>query len=52
MYPIFNMQDFRYCLRTSILDCGGQLVSQLCSSLSMFKGDQYNKLCLSGNLSL
>ncbi len=20
-YPIFNMKDFRYCLRTSILDC-------------------------------
>ncbi len=26
-YPIFNMQDFRYCLWTSILDCFGQLVS-------------------------
>ncbi len=26
-YPIFNMQDFRYCLWTSILACFGQLVS-------------------------
>ncbi len=26
-YTIFNMQDFRYCLWTSILDCFGQLVS-------------------------
>ncbi len=25
--PIFNMQVFRYCLWTSILDCFGQLVS-------------------------
>ncbi len=26
-YPIYNMQDFRFCLWTSILDCFGQLVS-------------------------
>ncbi len=26
-YLIFNMQDFRYCLWTSLLDCFGQLVS-------------------------
>ncbi len=26
-YQIFNMQDFRYCLWTSILDCFGKLVS-------------------------
>ncbi len=26
-YPIFNMQDFRYCPWTYILDCFGQLVS-------------------------
>ncbi len=29
-YPIFNMQAFRYCLWTSILDCFGQLVSPPC----------------------
>ncbi len=28
-YPIFNMQDFRYWLCTSILDCFGQVVSPL-----------------------
>ncbi len=26
-YPIFNMQDFRYWLCTSVLDCFGQVVS-------------------------
>ncbi len=26
-YPVLNMQDFRYCLWTAILDCFGQLVS-------------------------
>ncbi len=30
-YPIFNMQDFRYCLWTSIWNCFGQLVSPPCS---------------------
>ncbi len=29
-YPIFNMQDFRYCMWTSISDCFGQLVSPQC----------------------
>ncbi len=29
-YPIFNMQYFRYCLWTSILDYFGQLVSPPC----------------------
>ncbi len=29
-YLIFNMQDFRYCLWTSILVCFGQLVSPPC----------------------
>ncbi len=24
-YPIFNMQDFRYCMWTSMLDCFDQL---------------------------
>ncbi len=33
-YPIFNMQDFRYCLWTSNLDCFGQLVSSPCESVS------------------
>ncbi len=30
-YPIFNMQDFRYCLWTFILDSFGQLVSPPCN---------------------
>ncbi len=30
-YLIFNMQDFRYCLWTSTLDCFGQLISPPCS---------------------
>ncbi len=29
-YPIFDMQDFRYCMWTFILDCFGQLVSSPC----------------------
>ncbi len=29
-YTIFNMQDFRYCQWTSILDCFDQLVSPQC----------------------
>ncbi len=31
-YPLFNIQHFRYCLWTSILDCFGQLVSPPCIS--------------------
>ncbi len=27
-YPIFNMEEFRYCMWTSILDCFGLLVSR------------------------
>ncbi len=38
-YLIFNMQDFIYCLLTSILDCFGQLVSPPCIQV------YYNDLC-------
>ncbi len=36
-YRIFNMQDFRYCLWTSILDCFGQLVSLLYKVYKVYK---------------
>ncbi len=35
-YPIFNMQDLRYYLWTSILDCFGQLVPPPCKG-----GEEY-----------
>ncbi len=35
-YPIFNMQDFRYCLFTSILDCFGQLVHPPCKCVLQY----------------
>ncbi len=37
-YPIFNMQDFRYCLWTCILDCFCQLVSPPCFCMSFPDG--------------
>ncbi len=39
-YSIFNMQDFRYCLYTPILDCFGQLVSTSCNGWSRQPLDQ------------
>ncbi len=41
-YPIFNMQDFRYCPWTSILDCFGQLISPPCNMTSGVTGQQSN----------
>ncbi len=44
-YPIFNMQDFRYCLWTSILDSFGELVSPPCK-----KGDGHKQAGYSQNI--
>ncbi len=46
-YPIFNMQDFRYCLWTSILDCFGQLVSPPCSVMAYIRAWVYGLVMMS-----